>query len=78
MPLNAIVSVILGAIMLYATKVLLTRKRAPGPLPPGPRGKPILGNISDLPPPGAQDWIHWLKHKQLYGRVLARFHIRAH
>jgi hypothetical protein len=37
------------------------------PLPPGPKGLPIVGNIRDLPPPGAKEWEHWLKHKDLYG-----------
>ncbi|KAJ5808623.1 hypothetical protein N7474_009892 [Penicillium riverlandense] len=60
---------IIGAFLLYAIKVLLTSNKAHGPLPPGPSPKPVVGNISDLPPRGAQDWMHWLKHKDLYGRV---------
>ncbi|KAJ6007266.1 hypothetical protein N7540_011242 [Penicillium herquei] len=64
---------IAGAVLLvsilYATKLFLSRKKTPGPLPPGPVGKPILGNIADLPPPGTQDWVHWLKHKELYGPI---------
>ncbi|KAJ5991687.1 hypothetical protein N7451_007411 [Penicillium sp. IBT 35674x] len=36
-------------------------------LPPGPRGKPIIGNLLDLPTPGVQEWQHWLKHKDIYG-----------
>ncbi|KAF5019368.1 hypothetical protein F66182_8618 [Fusarium sp. NRRL 66182] len=39
------------------------------PLPPGPRGLPILGNLKDLPPPGAFEAHHWLKHKALYGPI---------
>jgi len=62
------VALVLGAIGLYVTKVLLGRSGRPrGPLPPGPRPKPVLGNVSDLPPPGTQDWMHWLKHKEIYG-----------
>lgn len=38
-------------------------------LPPGPRGKPIIGNLLDLPPPGVQEWQHWLKHKDIYGII---------
>lgn len=59
--------VALGAVVLLAIKVLLTRKKRPRPLPPGPSQKPLVGNISDLPPSGAQDWMHWVKHKELYG-----------
>jgi hypothetical protein len=36
-------------------------------LPPGPKGLPFVGNMRDLPPLGAKEWEHWLKHKDLYG-----------
>lgn len=39
-------------------------------LPPGPKGFPLLGNISDLPPSGEPEARHWLKHKSLYGAWL--------
>lgn len=67
MSFAALATVALGVLVLYVIKALFTRKRPAGPLPPGPRPKPILGNISDLPPPGAQDWVHWMKHNDLYG-----------
>jgi hypothetical protein len=67
MSFNVYVGLILGIVGLYVTKMLLNRKGPLGPLPPGPRPKPVLGNIADLPPPGSQDWMHWLKHKELYG-----------
>ena len=35
------------------------------PLPPGPKGLPILGSLSDFP--RVWDSAHWSKHKQLYG-----------
>lgn len=62
------VKVVVGAILLLTIKVLLTRKKKSGPLPPGPSPKAFIGNISDLPPAGAQDWMHWAKHKELYGQ----------
>lgn len=37
------------------------------PLPPGPKGLPLLGNLNDLPQPGVLEAHHWLKHKELYG-----------
>lgn len=67
MATTTLLGVVLLAIALYATRVFLFQKKPPGPLPPGPAGKPIVGNISDLPPPGTQDWMHWLKHKEQYG-----------
>lgn len=68
MPFATLISALVGVIVLYGIQVLLTRKNAPGPLPPGPSEKPILGNIADLPPPGKQDWMHWVQHKTKYGK----------
>lgn len=64
-------SVIVGVLLILATKWLFTSREPTRPLPPGPPGKPIVGNISDLPAPGTQDWLHWMKHKELYGRQSA-------
>jgi hypothetical protein len=69
MPFPWIVSLSLGLLALYFLKRTMLDKTVPGPLPPGPRRKPILGNITDLPPKGEQDWMHWVKHKQLYGKT---------
>jgi cytochrome P450 len=30
---------------------------------------PLIGNLQDLPPPGVQEWIHWSKHRDLYGPI---------
>jgi hypothetical protein len=43
-------------------------KKKNGPLPPGPKGLPLIGNILDLPTGKEHEWKHWLKHKDLYGR----------
>ncbi|KAK2000748.1 cytochrome P450 [Colletotrichum falcatum] len=39
------------------------------PLPPGPKGLPLVGNLGDLPPPGSFAPHHWAKHKDLYGPI---------
>ena len=39
------------------------------PLPPGPKGLPLLGNVNDLPKPGILEAHHWLQHKALYGPI---------
>lgn len=54
------------ATLLFALKGAFGKKKA-GKLPPGPKGKPIIGNLLDLPPPGQQECTHWFKHKEEYG-----------
>lgn len=61
-----LLSLTLGIAALYVLHDT-RRKKARGPLPPGPSPLPIVGNIKDLPPSGKQDWVHWLKHKFTYG-----------
>ncbi len=62
---TVIVSIVLGLAILY----VLSRPRNAGraPLPPGPKGLPVLGNLNDLPKSGVLEAHHWLKHKDLYG-----------
>lgn len=67
MSFSTFVVLVITVPLVYALKVLLTSKRPPGPKPPGPPPKPIVGNIADLPSPGTQDWVHWVKHKERYG-----------
>ncbi|KAJ5306504.1 hypothetical protein N7508_005519 [Penicillium antarcticum] len=47
MSYNVYFGVILGILGLYITKTFLSRKGLHSPLPPGPRPKPIIGNISE-------------------------------
>ncbi|KAF7292754.1 O-methylsterigmatocystin oxidoreductase [Mycena indigotica] len=37
------------------------------PLPPGPRGWPVIGNLLDMPKEDA--WVHWISHKETYGPI---------
>ncbi|KAK5126948.1 hypothetical protein LTR85_008306 [Meristemomyces frigidus] len=59
---------VLGVLALYAIKKLFLDRRAESmPLPPGPPGLPLVGNVSDLPPPDVPEYQHWLEHKDRYG-----------
>jgi hypothetical protein len=68
----SIVHLVIFAIILGLTVMLRTYKNNPN-LPPGPRGKFLIGNWLDLPSPGIQEWLYWLKHKELYGIVSSKF-----
>ncbi|KAJ6451283.1 cytochrome P450 [Mycena sanguinolenta] len=46
----------------------LRRRRAP-PLPPGPWGLPVVGNILDLPTTNA--WLHFAKLGEVWGEILS-------
>ncbi|EIT81129.1 cytochrome protein [Aspergillus oryzae 3.042] len=65
----------IGVIFLYFIRSFLARTKSFAPFPPGPRPKPIIGNLWDLPPQGTRDWLHWLKHKDLYGTYSQHRHI---
>ncbi|KAL4745449.1 hypothetical protein BDW72DRAFT_211322 [Aspergillus terricola var. indicus] len=54
---------------LYLLKLMFYRTSADGPLPPGPKPLPIVGNVRDMPASGSAEWLHWLKHKELYGPI---------
>lgn len=59
--------VLLAALVVVFILYFFLRPEAGLRLPPGPKGKPIIGNLLDLPAAGKQEWQHWLKHKELYG-----------
>ncbi|GKZ31850.1 hypothetical protein AbraIFM66950_000761 [Aspergillus brasiliensis] len=67
--MSLLVRAIVGLLGLYFIKSYLTRTKYPAPLPPGPKPKPIIGNLLDLPSRGEADWLHWYKHKKTYGPI---------
>ncbi|KAI0813661.1 putative cytochrome P450 oxidoreductase OrdA-like protein [Xylaria sp. FL0064] len=64
-------SLVLGLGIAYLAATLLRNhlNKARQPLPPGPKGLPLVGNLNDLPKPGALEAHHWLEHKKLYGPI---------
>ncbi|KAH7192845.1 cytochrome P450 [Fusarium flagelliforme] len=63
-----LVSICVGLVAYIGLRLISNGSKRP-PLPPGPKGLPLLGNLNDLPPPGVVEAFHWLKHKDLYGPI---------
>jgi hypothetical protein len=57
----------LTVIFVFARVLNTTKNTRHPPLPPGPKGFPLVGNVNDLPKPGVLEANHWLKHKEQYG-----------
>ncbi|RBA19920.1 hypothetical protein FPRO05_09220 [Fusarium proliferatum] len=57
------------AFLIYIGLQKLGNASKRAPLPPGPKGLPLVGNLSDLPPPGVFEAHHWLKFKDIYGPI---------
>ncbi|KAJ4354314.1 uncharacterized protein N0V89_006048 [Didymosphaeria variabile] len=60
----------LAILVAYAIRRLVKRDSNARPLPPGPKGLPIVGNVNDLPKPGVLEAHHWLEHKDRYGQTM--------
>lgn len=61
---------LLSIIAAYLINSLTKSKAYKYPLPPGPKGNYLLGNVNDLPKPGGElEAYHWLKHKDKYGPI---------
>jgi hypothetical protein len=60
---------LLAVPLAFVVAYLVTQKvRSKGPLPPGPRGLPLIGNALEMPKD--HEWEHWAKHKDLYGTFI--------
>ncbi|KAJ4985571.1 hypothetical protein SVAN01_08948 [Stagonosporopsis vannaccii] len=60
------------AIVLYVLNQLVVKSRTKRlPLPPGPKGLPLIGNVKDLPPANGIEFLHWLKLKERHGPIIS-------
>ena len=66
----SILDLSLAGIGIYLLNRLFT-KRPRAPLPPGPKGLPLLGNLLDVPT--GHQWLGFAKFKDLYGARLSFF-----
>ncbi|OCT47140.1 O-methylsterigmatocystin oxidoreductase [Cladophialophora carrionii] len=57
------------AVLAYRSVISRQRLKSSHPLPPGPKPRILIGNIPDLPPAGAKEWLHWFKLKEQYGPI---------
>lgn len=54
-------------VILAAVVVRVTRKRARLPYPPGPQGKPLVGNAFEIPHDFA--WLYYTELYEKYGML---------
>jgi hypothetical protein len=66
----------LGCLIYIGLRILGNASNR-APLPPGPKGFPLVGNLNDLPPSGVFEAHHWLKFKDLYGTISRRNRVHS-
>ena len=61
---------LLGLFSVYLViRIAYFALRSSRPLPPGPKGLPLIGNLLDLPK--GLEGQHWAKHRALYGKIVS-------
>ena len=55
------------AVVVLSTILWSFRRRSAAPLPPGPRGYPLVGNFFDMPSLQSQNWLTFAKWGEIYG-----------
>jgi hypothetical protein len=61
-------TVLVGLAVFCVVKILNSWRSRP-PLPPGPKGYPIIGNLLDMPPQDSQAWLKYAELGEKYGML---------
>jgi len=69
-PVHAILSTLLCALTLKMTSIGRKRNSKGLPLPPGPKGFPIIGNLLDMP--ADKPWLIYHEWSKIYGKSFLR------
>ena len=67
-PLMSLIGVVIPFILLVAFALYTRRRRPSHPYPPGPKGKPLVGNVSDMPK--QHPWLAFFKFGKEYGPLV--------
>lgn len=67
-----VLDVALALLGVLIVKAIVARKRHPTPLPPGPKGLPIIGNVLDMPT--SHEWYKFAEWGERYGTSFNLLH----
>lgn len=69
MPSFALYSIVAGFVVLCILKTSVNKNKSLPPLPPGPKGYPLIGNLYDIPT--NMPWVTYQNWKRKYGDIFS-------